>query len=49
MKPMVVIPRHTVDEDLPLLYASEWNCHIYHQSSGFIDRELFERWFTEAF
>jgi hypothetical protein len=49
MKPMVVISRHTVDKDLPLLGVSEWNSHICHQSSGLIDRELFERWFREIF
>jgi hypothetical protein len=42
MKRMVVIPRHKVDEDLPLLGVSEWNCHICHQSSGFTNRELFD-------
>jgi hypothetical protein len=42
MKPMVVIPRHTVDNDLSLLGVSNSNCHICHQPNGFIDRELFE-------
>jgi hypothetical protein len=37
-KPMVIIPQHTVD--LTLLWVSDWNCHICHQSNGFIDCEL---------
>jgi hypothetical protein len=33
MKPMVVISRRTVDEDLPLLGVSEWNCHMCYSES----------------
>jgi hypothetical protein len=33
-KPMVVIPRHTVDNDLPLLGVSESNCYICHMASS---------------
>jgi hypothetical protein len=43
-KPTVILPPHTVDLDLTLLAVSDRNCHICHQSNGFIDREPFERW-----
>jgi hypothetical protein len=46
---MVVISRHTVDHDLRLLDVSDSNCHICHQPSDFIDRQLFEEWFMEIF
>lgn len=49
MRPMVVIPRHTIDNDLALMGVRDSNCRICHQPSGFIDRELFEEWFTEIF
>jgi hypothetical protein len=46
---MVVIPQHTVDIDLRLLGVSDSNCHICHQPSRFIDRQLFEEWVTAIF
>jgi hypothetical protein len=49
LKPMVVIPRHTIDGDLKLFGISERNCAIVHQPNGFIDRELFEEWFVSLF
>jgi hypothetical protein len=49
MKPMVVIPRHTVDKDFPPLGVSDSNCHTCHQRNGFIDRELVNQWFKEIF
>jgi hypothetical protein len=48
-KPMMIIPRDTVDIDLTLCGVSDRNCHICHQAHGFIDRELFEDWFGEIF
>jgi hypothetical protein len=48
-KPMMIIPRHTVDTDLTLLGISDRNCHICYQANGFIDRELFKYWFGQIF
>jgi hypothetical protein len=42
LKPVLIIPRHSVDADLKLFGISQANCDILHQLNGFIGHELFE-------
>jgi hypothetical protein len=48
-KPMVVILRRTIDNNLQLLGVSHFSCHLRHQSNGFIDRILVEEWLEKTF
>jgi hypothetical protein len=49
LKPLLIIPRHTVDADLKLFGISEANLKIVDQRHGFVDREIFQEWVVEMF
>jgi hypothetical protein len=48
MKPMVVIPQHLINNDLPLLGRSDFDRRFCHQWNGFFDRQPFEKCFAET-
>jgi hypothetical protein len=49
IKPMMIISRKTIDDDLPLLGITAEKVVIVHQPKGFIETFIFERWFEEIF
>jgi hypothetical protein len=49
MKPFVIIPRKTVDADLPLTGMTQEKLTVHSQPKGFITTEIFEAWFDEIF
>jgi hypothetical protein len=49
IRPLVIIPRKTVDQDLRLFGINDENCLIRFQESAFIDRELFDLWMEDVF
>jgi hypothetical protein len=49
LKPMVIIPRKTVDPDLAPTGLTEEKVDIVHQPKGYINTQLFDQWFKEIF
>jgi hypothetical protein len=45
LRPTVIIPRKTVDSDLPITGLTGEKVEIYKQPKGYIVTELFENWF----
>jgi hypothetical protein len=44
MRPLLVIAWHTVDTNLRPFGISKTNCKTRHQTSEFVDQEIFEDW-----
>jgi hypothetical protein len=49
LKPMIVIPRNTVNRDQFLLGWTDEKVVIRHQLNGFIKNEIFDAWMAEIF
>jgi hypothetical protein len=48
LKPLIIVPRKTVAQQISMMgYAAE-QCIIVHQESGFITTRLFEQWIKEV-
>jgi hypothetical protein len=49
MKPVIVIPRKTIDDDLFLTGLTGEKVAIYSQSKGYIDTPIFDAWLEDTF
>jgi hypothetical protein len=49
LKPVIVIPRKTIDEDLFLTGLTTEKVDVYSQSKGYIDRPIFDAWLEDTF
>jgi hypothetical protein len=49
LRPAVIIPRKTYDDHLQQYGLTKEKLDVYHQSKGYIDREIFETWFRDTF
>jgi hypothetical protein len=49
LTPMIIITRHTIDQDLQLFGIRDSTCMIAYQENGFITQELFADWFSVLF
>jgi hypothetical protein len=49
LKPFVIIPRKTVDADLPFTGLTKEKLIVYSQPKGFITTEISDAWFEETF
>jgi hypothetical protein len=49
LRPMIIVPRKTIDDDLLLLGITTDKCLIVSQPKGFIDTAIFDKWFEEIF
>jgi CRP-like cAMP-binding protein len=49
LKPMVIIPRKTVDYDLAPTGLTDEKVEIVHQPKGYINTQLFDDWFEDIF
>jgi hypothetical protein len=49
LKPVIVIPRKTLDEDLVLTGLTQEKVEVYSQAKGYIDTQIFEAWLENTF
>jgi hypothetical protein len=49
LRPAVVIPRKTYDDNLQEHGLTEEKLDVYYQRKGYIDRDIFETWFKDTF
>jgi hypothetical protein len=49
LRPCVVIPRKTYDDDLCTYGLTKEKIDVYYQRKGYIDKDIFEEWFQETF
>lgn len=49
LKPTVIVPRKTVDDDLPLTGMTPEKVTVQSQIHGFVNTSIFDSWFQETF
>jgi hypothetical protein len=49
LRPSVIIPRKTYDDDLMLYGLTPEKVDVYHQKKGYIDKDIFFTWMTDTF
>jgi hypothetical protein len=49
LRPAVVIPRKTYDDNVQQYGLTSEKLDVYHQQKGYIDRDIFDTWFKDTF